>query len=128
MPGINSIEPRLPVADVQRSLDFYCKQLGFTLGATFGGTAPTFALLGFGKVGLQLIQSDAHHPAGKFTIYLDATGVQEIHHALVTANIPIEWGPEVFFYGRREFALLDPDGHRIIFSEVTDDPPTCTEK
>ena len=36
-----------------------------------------------------------------------------------------EWGPEVYFYHRREFAFRDPDGHWVILSEVTDDPPTC---
>jgi catechol 2,3-dioxygenase-like lactoylglutathione lyase family enzyme len=43
------------------------------------------------------------------------------------ARAAIEWGPEVYAYHRREFAFRDPDGHVVILSEVTDDPPTCRE-
>lgn len=35
------------------------------------------------------------------------------------------WGPEVYHYGRREFSIRDPNGYELIFSEPTDDPPTC---
>ena len=37
----------------------------------------------------------------------------------------VEWGPEVYAYGRREFAVRDPTGAMLIFSEETDDPATC---
>jgi hypothetical protein len=39
----------------------------------------------------------------------------------------IEWGPEVYSYGRREFAVKDPDNYLLIFSEETGDPPTTCE-
>jgi len=45
----------------------------------------------------------------------------------IKANVPIEWGPEIYSYGRREFALRDPDGYRVIFTERTDEPPTTKE-
>jgi len=51
------------------------------------------------------------------TIYLDAP----------KGRVTIEWGPEVYFYQRREFAFRDPDGHLIIISEETDDPVTAAE-
>jgi hypothetical protein len=41
--------------------------------------------------------------------------------------VPIEWGPEVYSYGRREFAVRDPDGYLVIFTEPTDEAPTTTE-
>jgi hypothetical protein len=33
--------------------------------------------------------------------------------------------PEVYHNGCREFAIRDPDGYLIIFTEETDDPPAC---
>jgi len=42
-------------------------------------------------------------------------------------RVTVEWGPEVYFYQRREFAFRDPDGHLIIISEETDDPVTAAE-
>jgi hypothetical protein len=35
----------------------------------------------------------------------------------------IEWGPEVFEYGRRECSIKDPTGYSVVLSEETDDPP-----
>ena len=46
-------------------------------------------------------------------------------HRALSGHLPIEWGPEVYWYGRREFAVRDPDGYLLIFSERTSDPPTC---
>ena len=122
MPRTKAVEPRLPVSDVGKSITFYCQQLGFTLGATFPEDSPAFALLSREQVGIQLIQADEYHPAGTFTIWLDVEEVLKEHERLVQ-NVAIEWGPEVYGYGRREFAILDPDGHRIIFSEPTDEAP-----
>jgi hypothetical protein len=42
-------------------------------------------------------------------------------HADLAGVVPIEWGPEVYFYGRREFAVRDPDGYLLIFTEPTDE-------
>ena len=43
----------------------------------------------------------------------------------LSGRLPIQLGPEVYWYGRREFAVRDPDGYLLIFSERTSDPPTC---
>jgi len=37
-------------------------------------------------------------------------------------------GPEVSFYGRREFAFRDPEEYVIIISEKTGDPVTAVEE
>lgn len=36
--------------------------------------------------------------------------------------VTVEWGPEVYADGRREFAIRDPDGKLVILSGETDDP------
>jgi hypothetical protein len=41
--------------------------------------------------------------------------------------LPIEWDPEVYSYRRREFAVRDPNGYLLIFTETTNDPPTTDE-
>ena len=60
------------------------------------------------------------------TLYLDVEDALAMHEEL-QGRVAIEWGPEVYFYQRREFAFRDPDGHLIIISEETDDPPTHIE-
>jgi len=44
------------------------------------------------------------------------TGVDELHHTIasrVTVVMPLK----TQFYGMREFAIVDPDGHVITFAE-----------
>jgi catechol 2,3-dioxygenase-like lactoylglutathione lyase family enzyme len=126
MPFILSVSPRLHIADFNRSLAFYRDVLGFDVDAVFPEDNPQFALLSRDGVGLQIggpeaVKTAADRPT--VTLYLEVDDAIRLH-ADLTARVTIEWGPEVFFYQRREFAFRDPDGHLIIVSEETDDPPT----
>jgi hypothetical protein len=47
---------------------------------------------------------------------------------LLRGHVRVDWGPEVYWYGRREFSFRDPDGYPIIISEETADPPTCLDE
>ena len=129
MPRFNSLEPRLHVADFNRSLAFYRDILGFEVLSTFPEESPSFALISREGVGLQLGgidgQKDPASPS-TCTLYFDVRDTQGLYDEL-KGKVKIEWGPEVYFYHRREFAFHDPDGHLIIISEETDDPVTFTE-
>lgn len=125
----NHLEPRLHTADFRRSVAFYRDVLGFTTEVTFPGENPSFAIMSRDGVGLQIGGIDADKADGErpsCTLYFDVTDALALHAALQT-RVKIEWGPEVYFYHRRELAFRDPDGHLIILSEETDDPITFTE-
>jgi catechol 2,3-dioxygenase-like lactoylglutathione lyase family enzyme len=125
MPSIKAIESRLPVADVARSAEFFASALGFEIGTLWPPQAPEFAILSRDGVRLQLGKDERSGPGGDAgsTLWLD---VEELaaHHSRVKEQASIEWGPEVYAYGRREFAFRDLDGNLVIVSEVTSDPPT----
>ena len=129
MPRFHSLEPRLHIADFQRSVAFYRDVLGFEVMATFPEDSPSFALMSRDGVGIQIGGIDADKdPAAAVTVTLyfdvsDALGLLEE----LKDQVPIEWGPEVFFYHRRELAFRDPDGHLVIVSEETDDPVTALD-
>lgn len=57
-------------------------------------------------------------------VYENPDDVLKLHKKLA-AELEVAWGPEVYSFGSREFAVLDPDGRMLIFSQPTDDPPTC---
>ena len=61
---------------------------------------------------------------GDAELVFEVDDAQSLHEAL-RSDTPMEWGPEVYWYGRREFAVRDPNRYLVIFTEVTDDPPTC---
>ena len=122
----NGVIPRLPVADLRRTLAFYTGVLGFRLSAMWPDEAPTFCILDRDDVSLGFFTPDAlRGPAtiGTADLYLAVDDVRALHES-IRDTVDIEWGPEIFFYGRREFAVRDPDGYLLIFTEPTDDPPT----
>jgi uncharacterized glyoxalase superfamily protein PhnB len=123
-----TIEARLHVNDLAKSLQFYVQVLGFRVTSVFpDARAPVFAMLARDQVYLQLGGAGGTRAQGSpstCTLWLDVTEALSLCEEL-RAKTAIEWGPEVYFYGRREFAVRDPDGNGIVFSEETSDPPTC---
>jgi catechol 2,3-dioxygenase-like lactoylglutathione lyase family enzyme len=123
------VVPRLPVADLGRTVAFYTRVLGFQVSVLWPDDQPTFAILDRDSVSLGFFTPDAHRgqvTIGTADLYLGADDVRALH-AAIKNMVTVEWGPEVYFYGRREFAVRDPDGYLLIFTEPTDDPPTCGE-
>ncbi|MEZ5966602.1 MAG: glyoxalase superfamily protein [Planctomycetota bacterium] len=129
MPRFLALEPRLHVHDLARAVAFYRDSLGFRVTTLFPEHQPVFAMMARDGTCIQLGGPAGRRAQGDpstCTLYFDVADVVELHRHLAALG-PIEWGPEVFFYGRREFAVRDPDGNLLVFSEVTTDPPTCRE-
>lgn len=125
MTTIKAIEARLAVTDVKASAAFYSRILGLDVGLLWPDDSPTFAILSRDGLRLQLGLSEARVD-GSCTLCFDVSDATALH-AKIKDEVNIDWGPEVYFYHRREFAFRDPDGHTVIVSEVTSDPVTCQE-
>jgi catechol 2,3-dioxygenase-like lactoylglutathione lyase family enzyme len=125
MTTIKAIEARLPVADVRASAAFYSDVLGFDVGTLWPDALPGFAILHRDGLRLQLGLGKPS-AAGSCTLCFDVADALSMH-SKIKSRVKIDWGPEVYFYHRREFAFQDPDGHTIIVSEVTSDPVTCRD-
>jgi catechol 2,3-dioxygenase-like lactoylglutathione lyase family enzyme len=117
------------VAELRPTIEFYTTALGFKLGLLWPENAPTFAILDRDAASVQfcMAESPSEIPADRATLCFDVDDVRALH-ANLDGRIAVEWGPEVYWYGRREFAIRDPSGYLLIFSELTDDPPTCHEE
>lgn len=126
--GFEELIPRLPVADLARTITFYRDVLGFRSAVLWPDEAPTFAILERDAASVGFFVPDASRPGkiGGAELYIRVPDAGSLH-ADLKGKCAIEWGPEVYSYGCREFALRDPDGYLIIFSEPTDDPPTTIE-
>jgi Glyoxalase/Bleomycin resistance protein/Dioxygenase superfamily len=124
MPSIKAVEARLHVADIARSASFYATTLGFQIGTSWPEQSPEFAILNKDTVRLQLakISSESASPQIQgSTLWLDVADISGLH-ASIKRKVSVEWGPEIYAYGRSEFAFKDPDGHLVILSEVANDP------
>jgi catechol 2,3-dioxygenase-like lactoylglutathione lyase family enzyme len=125
-PRLRAVQPRLEVAGLATSYQFYREVLGFESAHRAPSDSDGFVIVQRDGFGIQLVMARPHQAAARTTVWIHvADAAQE--HERVKAHAAIEWGPEVYWYGSREFAVLDPDGHRIIFSSPTNDPPTCVD-
>lgn len=130
MSRFQRVTPRVAVSDVGRAVAFYTGKLGFAVDLLWPQEAPTFGIVERESVQVGFFVPDASRDGerlGACELVFDVEDVRGLHASLAGA-VPVEWGPEVYFYGRREFAVRDPDGNLLIFSEPTDDPPTCPEE
>ena len=128
MSTFSRVVPRLPVSELATSVEWYTNVLGFTCASMWPDDEPTFAILERDGVSVQLYVTDAliDTDIGNAMLSFDVSDATSLHRA-VSAKSPIDWGPEVYAYGRREFAVTDPNGYMIILSEETDDPVTAKE-
>jgi len=122
----DSVSPRLQVRDVEETVRFYLDVLGFDGWSGWPEEQPNFAIVSRDGVSVQFQQSDGDTSQTAETTTLHFT-VAEVRAVInqIGKKASIEWGPEVYSYGRREFAIRDCNGVMLIFSEITGDPPTC---
>lgn len=127
--SFQSLTPNLIVADMDRSLTFYCNVLGFEQAKTVPERPPyVFVSLTQGGIVIflnaaQPLKSGAPVPlagqpaAGTNSMYIKLRGIDELAARVEKHGIKPVIAMHKEFYGMREFAVLDPDGYLIIFAE-----------
>jgi catechol 2,3-dioxygenase-like lactoylglutathione lyase family enzyme len=100
----------LHVADLQRSLDFYCSIPGARVLFERPGQ---FAMLQIGNGRLGLLQ----HGSG-FHVEIEAANLDEIYVQVRQAGLEPQSPPTVRPWGERDFLVTDPDGNLIEFGEA----------
>ena len=130
MTTFTSVTPNLLVADIDRSTAFYRDVLGFAIKQTVPDAAP-FVFVWLERDGVPVFLNDpkavehdfpgaTSRPAGgTATLFFVITGVDALHDA-VKGHTNIIMPLKTQFYGMREFAVEDPDGHLLTFAERLD--------
>jgi catechol 2,3-dioxygenase-like lactoylglutathione lyase family enzyme len=114
-PKFEGISPWFPVSDVGAALAFYRERLGFELGWTWG-EPPTHANVCRGAIDISLMLEPATKGGGEAYVYL--RGIDAYHAELRARGVDVgELGDRP--YGMRDFALVDPDGNRLVFGQAT---------
>lgn len=130
---MNALVPELIVADLTRSLHFYCEVLGFAI--EYQRREDDFAFLSFGDSQLMLEQ-DWHSdspwsvrpldpPLGRgvnFSIRCPDTQalVHSLNEARISLRKPVEerwYRQDEQLYGERNFLVQDPDGYLLRFAQ-----------
>lgn len=125
-PTLESISPNLIADNVNASVDFYTKHLGFKLIAS----VPETGELGWAMVqrdtvaimfqSLKSIEEDVPglnlKKGASGTFFIKMKGVDEMYN-LVKGKVPIPMDMRTTFYGTKEFIVQDPDGYLMMFAE-----------
>ena len=114
------IVPSLLVRDLDETLAFYAR-LGFApTGRHPEHGAATWAEVRRDGITLQFYTEPPHGtpatPVCSGTLYLHPASVESLAETLRDV-VEFAWGPEVMDYGMREFAVRDPNGYLIAFTE-----------
>lgn len=125
----------LSVSDLERTMTFYCDQLGFKVLNTStmpGETEPVWCMLGRDGVKLMFnfpgryIETDLPRRAKDFQIYyFYPEDVAALHAAWTAKGLPVT-DLRVTTYCMKEFELRDPDGYWLWFGQETKEAPTVT--
>lgn len=111
--------PSLLVADLEETFGFY-EALGFTRSGALPDDAPVWGEVTRDGISLQFYteppQGTPGTPVLSGTLYVRTNDVLALANEFSGAT-PFIWGPEVMDYGMREFAVRDPDGYLIAFTE-----------
>ncbi|MDJ1485888.1 VOC family protein [Cytophagaceae bacterium YF14B1] len=131
---VKSLSPNLMVKNVQATVDFYQKTLGFQVLTTVPHAKVEnelqWALLQSGPVTLMFQEEEnlkeeypelvSQKPGGGLTLYMAVRDLSAWYEKVKgTAHIIQE--PHQTFYGATEFAIQDPNGYILTLSEHSND-------
>ncbi|HEX5741872.1 MAG TPA: VOC family protein, partial [Pilimelia sp.] len=114
---VHAVGATLPVADLGRAVDFYCKVLDFAVV----DRAPGVAVVAAGDTRLGLRHAGSGAGAAPVPLNQEVGDVTAAHKALEAAGVPCAPGPVLVGSGARlqvwSAAFTDPDGHALAFTE-----------
>ena len=116
---LHGLQPVLPVADLGRSVQWYCEQIGLDLDFLYGAP-PHYGRvknLGFGApIYLHLSQIAPGETLARAELRLHVgRDVDGLYAAYRARGVAVGAPPADQPWGLREFELRDPDGHLLIF-------------
>lgn len=121
--------PDLFTTRLEETIAFYTKVLGFTVETLWPEEGPSLCILDRGQASV-MFHTDRWdgEEESQLTgqIRIDVDDCLAMHAAVLEhPDADILWGPDVYEYGRREFSVRDPNGYRLVLSEVVDGGTSC---
>jgi predicted enzyme related to lactoylglutathione lyase len=107
--------PVLFVSDIERSLDFYVKQFGFTENWRFESAAGNASVAQVARPGIELIlTAESPEKTGKGLMFISLDGddvVDALRAELERRGAVVKEG----VWGYRVMVIMDPDGNEFYF-------------
>ena len=132
---LKDLIPMLICDDVPESIRFYTEALGFTVTGRMDDVGKSgWASLNKGRV--QLMLASPHHEPEPVKVggrYPQAVYYFYPEDVVALRESVLKKGYEasdlrVTFYGMKEFEMVDPSGHHLLFGQETDEESTIVEE
>lgn len=130
---INRLVPMLGVSDLERTIAFYCGELGFRCAQAIGEPCRVWCYLERDGVAVMFNQpptevtAESLRSARDLQIFYFYTDDVMAQHAVLKAKGLTVTDLRVTVYNMKEFELRDPDGYWLWFGQGTSEPPTVEE-
>ena len=117
---IKKMSPQLLVTDIDRSIEFYTKQLGFDLDFRYedfylGIIKDGYSIhLKLDKPSIEERENRRNHE--HLDIIFAVEGIEDLYEEILNKSVEVTQPLRDMPYGR-EFYVADPDGHIIAFLE-----------
>ena len=126
--NLKTLTPNLIVEDVNKTVEFYKRTLGFEVVMTVPESGVfDFAMLKLDNVTIMLQSRKGYVEAlpeykdqeigGTIFLYFEVADLNKIYDRVKKANAEIVVDINTTFYGTREFTMKDCDGYLLIFAE-----------
>jgi len=128
-----TLRPMLAVADLPRTMEFYCTKLGFRCRDTFGDPPVWCDLerdgcaLMFNAPPAEDVRRDVPRRSRDYQIfYINTTDVAALRDEFAARGVAVS-DLRVTVYQMKEFEVRDPDGIWLWSGQPTHEPPTVSE-
>ena len=120
---LTSIAPQFLVDDLARSVEYYCRCLGFELDFTYEGFYASVSRDGCAihlKAAPKTVADRAHRKQHEhLDAYIALSNVVALHDELRSRGALVTKPLEERAWSARDFYVEDPDGYILCFSEQT---------
>jgi len=120
-----SVTPSLTVSDLQRSIGWYQGLLGFTVASRWEDSGhPRGVELAAGGTRLMLNQDDwskgrdREKGAGVRLWFGTIQDIDQLAAEITSRGGALDYAPRVMPWGDRTFAITDPDGYHLTFTQL----------
>jgi catechol 2,3-dioxygenase-like lactoylglutathione lyase family enzyme len=120
MATFGRVAPSIPVADIQRAIQFYRDVLGFKVSFT-NGEPVSFAVMSQGGAELHLGVQPGK--AGSSHAHILVDDLDAVYQRLVRTGATVRQAPQVQEWGLRDIVIADPDGNTFEIAEPVGESP-----
>lgn len=106
---------QFPVSDIDHAIKWYTEKLGFSCTFKWGDPVDYAVLKRDEAVSIHLTNEGENKAIEHRTIYIFCFDVDSFHLELKERELKELNDPITHEYGMRDFTVIDPFGHRIVF-------------